>query len=48
VVQPRGSVQVLGELSDGIFTPTGALLPRQASGYRVMRRALIANSGVIG
>jgi hypothetical protein len=47
-VQPGGSAQVLGELSGGAFSRTGALLPRQASGYRDLRGALIANSGVIG
>jgi hypothetical protein len=46
-VQPQGSTQVLGELSGGVFTRTGPLLPHQAGGYRKLRRVLIADSGVI-
>ena len=46
-VQPKGSTQVLGELSGDVFTRTGPLLPRQAAGYRKLRSALIADSGVI-
>lgn len=46
-VQPNGSTQVLGELSRGVFTRTGPLLPRQAAGYQGLRRAVIGDSGVI-
>lgn len=47
-VQLEGSSQVLGELSGGVFSRAGPLLPRQDAGYQTLRRALIANSGVVG
>ncbi len=46
-LQPQGSTQVLGELSGGVFTRTGSLLPHQAAGYQKLRQAVIASSGVI-
>jgi hypothetical protein len=41
-VQPKGSAQVPGELSGGVFTRTSPLLPRQVAGCQTLRRALIA------
>jgi hypothetical protein len=45
-LQPKGSTQVLGELSGGVFSGTGPLLPRQRAGYQNLRRAVIAGDGV--